>query len=791
MTERYVFDGFLLDLRARELRHHGGHVALAVVAFDCLAYLVQHRDRPVGRDELISAVWGRTDVSESTLAHTVVRLRQVLGDTGSEQRCIRTVPRLGYRWVTPVLDADAPAVDADPASLEDVGMPAALAASLAASPGLGREDAAAASAPLASTPSGDAVPTARAWWSAKVLVAALVLACVVGLVAWLRQRDEALSAAAPVATPTAMQAALVEPAQVTASSEWSWLRLGMMDLVAHRFREGRLPTVPSETALSLSQRGSDGFPPGVTMRVRPAVMRESGDWRVVLDGRFEDGRRVRAEARDADVMQATRRAADRLLVQLGRAAPREAPAAGDNVGALMLRVAAARLAGQPEEALSLLTAAPQAWRERPELRVQEGRILCDLGRFEACGEALDALARRESADWPPKVRADLRLSQAWLLINRDLDFKAAERRIDGILALREALGPTDVLGNAYSLRGWVRYATARTDEALADFGAARTIFLRTGNLREIARVDQRMGTALAEAGQPTRGLASLRAADRQFGSLGALGDQTITLMSMAQVHAQLLEHDEALAATDRYWNRQKTHDPGSASFRAWALMRKGRLAEAEGLIAPLIADRTATGAVSAARADALALAARIAFARGQPAEAARLAGEASTPLLQHADPVAYHDNAMLRLRALRASGQAAVAEREVVPLLAWMGQRREPALGIGASLARAEQILHDGRTQEAMTAYAEALEAAERYGVPDRLVDVGASYARALIAAGRTDEAGVVVGRLSAWTQADVRAAAAQARLLRALGNEAEAAIAEREAQRLAGEGRP
>jgi DNA-binding winged helix-turn-helix (wHTH) protein/tetratricopeptide (TPR) repeat protein len=791
MADRYVFDGFWLDLRARELHHHGEHVVLAVVAFDCLAYLVQHRDRPVGRDELISAVWGRTDVSESTLAHTVVRLRQVLGDTGSEQRCIRTVPRLGYRWVKPLLDADAPAVDADPASPEDVGMPAAQTASSAPSEPA-REDAAVASAsPVAGTPSGRTVPAARSGGWARALVAAVVLACVVALVAWLRQRTEAPSAAALVAAPTAMQAALVEPAGVTASSEWSWLRLGMMDLVANRFREGRLPTVPSETALSLTQRGGEGFPPGVTMRVRPTVVRESGDWRVALDGRFEDGRRVRAEARGADVMQATRLAADRLLMQLGRPAPRDALAAEDHVGVLLQRVAAARLAGHLDEALSLLSQASPAWRERPDLRVLEARILCDLGRIDACADALVTLAADESDDWSPKVRADLRMTQAWLLINRDLDFEAAEQRLDGVLAMREALGPSDVLGNAHSLRGWVRYATGRTNEALADFGAARTLFLRTGNLREIARVDQRMGTTLAEAGQLSRALASLRVADRQFENLGAHGDQTITLMSMAQVHAQLLEHDEALAATERYWSRQKTHDPGSASFRAWALMRKGRLSEAEALIAPLIADRTATEAVSAGRADALALAARIAFARGQLADAARLAGEAATPALEHVDPVVHFDNGMLRLRALRASGQAELAQREAARLLAWAGPRREPALAIGRALLRAEQALHAGRTQAAMTAYAEALDAAEAYGVPDRLVETGASYAHALIATGRTDEAGVVVGRLAAWTQADVRAAAVQARLLRALGNAAEADLAEREAQRLAGEGRP
>lgn len=114
MAESFTFANFRLDLRARELYRDDERLALAVVAFDCLAYLIQHRDRPVGRDELISAVWGRTDVSESTLAHTIVRLRQCLSDTGNDQRCIRTIPRLGYRWVAPVVESVAETAGTEP-----------------------------------------------------------------------------------------------------------------------------------------------------------------------------------------------------------------------------------------------------------------------------------------------------------------------------------------------------------------------------------------------------------------------------------------------------------------------------------------------------------------------------------------------------------------------------------------------------------------------------------------------------------------------------------------------------
>ena len=47
---RYRFGRFRLDPAARELREGGELVALPARAFDSLVWLVEHRDRAVGRD---------------------------------------------------------------------------------------------------------------------------------------------------------------------------------------------------------------------------------------------------------------------------------------------------------------------------------------------------------------------------------------------------------------------------------------------------------------------------------------------------------------------------------------------------------------------------------------------------------------------------------------------------------------------------------------------------------------------------------------------------------------------
>jgi len=41
----YRFNGFRLDAAARELRHGDQRVSLPVSAFDCLTYLIEHRER--------------------------------------------------------------------------------------------------------------------------------------------------------------------------------------------------------------------------------------------------------------------------------------------------------------------------------------------------------------------------------------------------------------------------------------------------------------------------------------------------------------------------------------------------------------------------------------------------------------------------------------------------------------------------------------------------------------------------------------------------------------------------
>ena len=95
----YHFAEFTLDLARRELRRGDTLVAVEPQVFDVLSVLIEARDRVVTRDELLERVWHGRIVSEATLSSRLNAVRAAVGDTGAEQRLVRTLPRRGIRFV--------------------------------------------------------------------------------------------------------------------------------------------------------------------------------------------------------------------------------------------------------------------------------------------------------------------------------------------------------------------------------------------------------------------------------------------------------------------------------------------------------------------------------------------------------------------------------------------------------------------------------------------------------------------------------------------------------------------
>jgi TolB-like protein len=105
---RFLFENYCLDAERRELTFGSQLVAIGPKVFDLLLYLVRKRDQVVTRDDLLTAVWDGRIVSESTLTSHVNAVRKAIGDTGKEQRLIRTVSRKGMRFVGQVREDEPP-----------------------------------------------------------------------------------------------------------------------------------------------------------------------------------------------------------------------------------------------------------------------------------------------------------------------------------------------------------------------------------------------------------------------------------------------------------------------------------------------------------------------------------------------------------------------------------------------------------------------------------------------------------------------------------------------------------
>ena len=112
---QFVFDHHTLDTERRELLRAGATIAMQPQVFDVLVYLLQNRERVVSKDDLIALVWHGRMVSDSTLTSRINAARTAIGDSGKDQKLIRTIPRKGFRFVAAVTErlrdsqlADAP-----------------------------------------------------------------------------------------------------------------------------------------------------------------------------------------------------------------------------------------------------------------------------------------------------------------------------------------------------------------------------------------------------------------------------------------------------------------------------------------------------------------------------------------------------------------------------------------------------------------------------------------------------------------------------------------------------------
>ena len=95
---------------------------------------LRNRERVVSKDDLIAAIWDGRIVSDAAVTTRINVARAAIGDSGEEQRLIRTLPRKGFRFVGAVREEEGPAAAKVAGTAEPPAYPRALRSGVGEAP---------------------------------------------------------------------------------------------------------------------------------------------------------------------------------------------------------------------------------------------------------------------------------------------------------------------------------------------------------------------------------------------------------------------------------------------------------------------------------------------------------------------------------------------------------------------------------------------------------------------------------------------------------------------------------
>lgn len=91
------FGDITVNITARTVTKNGEVVSLSLREFDLLAYLCEHKNTAIAKEELLAEVWGAFSMVEpSTLTVHIRWLREKLEENPAKPQYIKTVFKVGY-----------------------------------------------------------------------------------------------------------------------------------------------------------------------------------------------------------------------------------------------------------------------------------------------------------------------------------------------------------------------------------------------------------------------------------------------------------------------------------------------------------------------------------------------------------------------------------------------------------------------------------------------------------------------------------------------------------------------
>src|SRR5438552_11541904 len=108
LTKRriYEFDEFRVDTGQFLLSRAGRARSISPTVFKILLSLLQRAGEAVTKEELMKCVWPDSFVEEGNLNRNVSTLRKILEEKPCDHKYIETIPKTGYRFITPVRRVD-------------------------------------------------------------------------------------------------------------------------------------------------------------------------------------------------------------------------------------------------------------------------------------------------------------------------------------------------------------------------------------------------------------------------------------------------------------------------------------------------------------------------------------------------------------------------------------------------------------------------------------------------------------------------------------------------------------
>lgn len=694
-----------IDPGTREVRRGGEVVPVQNRVFELLAYLIAHRDRAVGKDELQERVWPGMIVTETALTRAVMKARRAVGDDSDRQAVIRTVHGHGYRFVAP-LETDS----GDPAGISE-------------EPKTWRPAAA---------------------WGAVVTVALLGLVAVAALFSF------------NTGNAGGARIAVLPVEDRTGDPDLAWSGLGLMSYANRLFAEGAAgDTVPARRVMAAAEELPPDADAGHLQELRRslgashlirAVLSREGD-RLTLEYRVvhEKGGGPPAAVSGTRATDLAREMTRSVISSLpGSGLRREFRTVSSDpfVNETYARGLSLQLKGEVTDARDYFEVAV---RQEPELfwpRYEMALAMRDMGELDAARGNLEALAARtrDSADTEMRAAANNALAQVYwrqreypraeeayrvaleaaraggdpaveatILVNRGIlaritgDLGAARRHLAAALEASDRADDPD-RGSIYQSLGQVEWAAGELPLALDFYRRAHDAFRQSGDRRGVAaslnamaRVERRMGRFAEAEDHMQAALAEREAIGDFFGRLSSL-------LSLAELHADTERWAPALDYADRALDlaEEAGHEPGAAD----ALRTRAYIA-------------LASGDIESARTD---------MARLE----SRFPDDRATPLQD-----------LLEARLAFADGAAATARGLLEPVAAdGPVPARIDALDILA--ANADDVA------EARSHWRRALDLARAHHERGRLGRILLAMARRELAEGNMEEAGKAVEMLAA-----------------------------------------